>query len=135
MTFWSFTSHSNSSTDQTLYQFYDLDTELDRYRITRGFTGAFAMGEAYQQGTLTLRDIFFKVLFDNMCYSCIAMVTNKLSCTSFVQSEETLKTFGLQQVDTPAQIAPKMKIKIEKCRGIFEVKKSNKSRQILEKLS
>ena len=93
------------------------------------------MGEAYQQGTLTLRDIFFKVLFDNMCYSCIAMVTNKLSCTSFVQSEETLKTFGLQQVDTPAQIAPKMKIKIEKCRGIFEVKKSNKSRQILEKLS
>ena len=43
-----------------MFQFYDLDTELDLYRILSGFHGAFATGVACQQGTLTLPDTWFR---------------------------------------------------------------------------
>ena len=48
------TSYSDFPTDQTFHQYHDLDTKLDLHRITSGFHGAFAMGVACQQGTLTL---------------------------------------------------------------------------------
>ena len=48
----------------TLPYFYDLDTELDLYQITRGFYGAFATVEPYQQGTLVLPDNWFRPFFD-----------------------------------------------------------------------
>ena len=46
-----------------LHQFYDIDTELDLYRITSGFHGAFATGVACQQGTLTLPDTWLRPPF------------------------------------------------------------------------
>ena len=49
--------------DQTFHQFYDLDTELDLHRIMSGFHRAFATGVAYQQGTLTLPDTWFRPPF------------------------------------------------------------------------
>ena len=54
MTFRPLTSYSDFQTDQTFHQFHDLNTELDLYRITSGFYGAFATGVACQQGTLAL---------------------------------------------------------------------------------
>ena len=62
MTFWSLTN-SDFPTNQTFYQFHDLDTELDRHRIMSGFHGAFATGVASQQGTLTLPDTWFRPPF------------------------------------------------------------------------
>ena len=54
MTFWPLTN-SDFSTDQTLHQFHDLDTELDPHRIMGGFHGAIAAGVVCQQGTLTIQ--------------------------------------------------------------------------------
>ena len=42
---------------------YDLYTELDLHRIMSGFHGAFALGVASQQGTLTLPDTWFRPPF------------------------------------------------------------------------
>ena len=64
MTFRSSTSTSDFQTDQTFHQFYDLETEVDLYRITSGFHGAFATGVACQQGTLTLPDTWFRSFLD-----------------------------------------------------------------------
>ena len=47
-------------TNQTFHQFHDLDTELDLHRLWVVFHGAFATGVAYQQGTLTLPDTWFR---------------------------------------------------------------------------
>ena len=58
MTFWPLTN-SDFPTDQTFHQFHYLYTELDLHRIMSGFHGAFAMGVASQQGTLTLPDTWF----------------------------------------------------------------------------
>ena len=44
----------------TFHQFHDMDTELDLHRIASGLHGAFATGEASQQGTLTLPDNWFR---------------------------------------------------------------------------
>ena len=60
MTFWPLTN-SNFPTDQTFHQFHDLDAEFDLHRVLRGFHGAFAMGVACQQGTLTLADTWFRL--------------------------------------------------------------------------
>ena len=62
MTFWPLTD-SDLPTDQTFHQFHELYTELDLHRIMSGFHGAFATGEASQQGTLTLPDTWFRLLF------------------------------------------------------------------------
>ena len=62
MTFWPLTN-SDFPTDQTFHQFHDLYTELDLHRIMSGFHGAFATGVASQQGTLTLRDTWFRPPF------------------------------------------------------------------------
>ena len=39
-------SYSDFQTDQTTHTFHDLDAEIDLYRITNGFHGAFATGLA-----------------------------------------------------------------------------------------
>ena len=62
MTFWPLTN-SDFPTNQTFHQFHDLDTDFDLHRITSGFHGAFAMGVACQQGTLTLPDTWFRPPF------------------------------------------------------------------------
>ena len=59
MTFWPLTN-SDFPTNQTFHQFHDLDTDFDLHRITSGFHGAFAKVVAYQQGTLTLPDTWFR---------------------------------------------------------------------------
>ena len=53
-------------------QFHDPDTELDLHRITSGFHGAFAMGVACQQGTLTLPDTWLRHPFGDLltCSNC-----------------------------------------------------------------
>ena len=60
MTFWPLTSYNDFPADNTFHQFHDFDTELDLYRITGSFDGAFATGVACQQGTLTLSDTWFR---------------------------------------------------------------------------
>ena len=50
-------------TDQTFYQFHDLDTELDIHGIKSGFQGAFATGVACPQGTCTIPDTWFRPFF------------------------------------------------------------------------
>ena len=62
MTFWPLTN-SDYPTNQTFYQFHDLDTDFDLHRITSGFHGAFATGVACQQGTLTLPNTWFRPPF------------------------------------------------------------------------
>ena len=53
-----------SPTNQTFYQFHDLDTELDLHRITSCcLHEAFATGVACQQGTLTLPDTWSRPTF------------------------------------------------------------------------
>ena len=71
VTFWSSTSYSNFPTDQTLYQFYDLDTELDLYRLTRGFNWAFATDETCHKEPLALPDTWFRPLLGTyICSNC-----------------------------------------------------------------
>ena len=53
-------TNSDFPTDQTFYQFHDLDTELDLYRIMSGFHGAFATIVASERGPLTLPDTWFR---------------------------------------------------------------------------
>ena len=45
--------------DKTFHLIYDIDTELDIYRIASGFHGTFVTGAACQQGTLILSDTCF----------------------------------------------------------------------------
>ena len=66
MTFWPLTSNSDFSTDPTFHQVHDIDTELDLHRITSGFHGTFATGVAFQWGTLTLPDTWFRPPFQNL---------------------------------------------------------------------
>ena len=68
MTFWPLTN-SDFPTNQTFYQFHDLDTDFDLHRITSGFHRAFATGVACQQGTLTIPDTWFRPLFGACIYS------------------------------------------------------------------
>ena len=49
-----------------VHQFYDLDTELDLYWITRSFHRIFATGVACQQGALTLPDTWFRPPFRDL---------------------------------------------------------------------
>ena len=46
MTFWSLISCSDYPADKILHQYYDLDTEIDFYRILSVFYGAFSTGVA-----------------------------------------------------------------------------------------
>ena len=62
MTFWPSTN-SDLPSDQSLHQFHDLYTELHLQRIMSGFHGGFASGVAYQQGTLTLTETWFRPPF------------------------------------------------------------------------
>ena len=63
MTFWPLTSYIDFQTDQTFHQFHDPDTEFDLHRITSGFDGAFAPGVVCQEGTLTLPDTFWGLVY------------------------------------------------------------------------
>ena len=63
ITFWPSTSNSDFLTEQTFHQFYDLDTDVDKHRITSSFHGKFATGVACQQGTLSPSDTWFRFFF------------------------------------------------------------------------
>ena len=65
MTFWLLTN-SDSPTNQTFYQFRDLDSEFDLHRIMSGFHGAFVTGVACRQGTLTPPDTWFRPLLGGL---------------------------------------------------------------------
>ena len=62
--------------DQTFQRFHDLDSGLDLHIIMSGFHGAFTMGVASQQGTLTLPDIWFRPPFGTcLCSNCPDQIT------------------------------------------------------------
>ena len=50
------------------FQFNDLDTDLDFHRIMNGFHGAFAIGMASHQGTLTLSGHLIPSPFLGLCW-------------------------------------------------------------------
>ena len=80
MTFWPLTN-SDFPTDQTFHQFHDLYTELDLHRIMSGFHGAFAMGVASQQGTLTLPDTWFRPpIWDLLMLQLLRPNSSNLPC-------------------------------------------------------
>ena len=62
MTFWLWPTVT-SQLIRLSTNFHDLDTELDLHLIMIGFHGSFATGVAYQQGTLTLPDTWFRPSF------------------------------------------------------------------------
>ena len=70
MIFWPLTNRE-FPTDQTFHQFYNLDTEHDRYWIMTGFHGAFPTGIVCQQGTLTPPDTWFCSLVGELIYALI----------------------------------------------------------------
>ena len=71
MTFWPLTCYSDFLTDHNFHLLHDLNTELDLHRFTSGLYGAFAMGLACQQGTLTRSDTWFRSPFLGLAYAPI----------------------------------------------------------------
>ena len=101
MTFWPLTN-SDLPTNQTFYQFHDLDTDFDLHRITSGFHGAFATGVASQQGTLTLPDTWFRPQFwDLLMLQLLRPNSSNLPClysTFHLEYPLVLSRFYLQHI-------------------------------------
>ena len=80
-----------------LHQFYDIDTDLDLYRITSGFHGVFATVVACYQGALTLPDTRFCPLFGGLtCAPIVYKDFSNLPClysTFYLEYPSVLSRF------------------------------------------
>ena len=99
MIFWPLSSNIAFRIYQTLHQLHDLYNELDLHRITSGFYRAFVTGVAYQQGTLTLPDTWFRPpIWDLLMLQLLRPEFTNLSClysTFHFEYPSVLSHFGL----------------------------------------